>query len=353
MTHETDITGVLKADAGSLLVDVRSPNEFVKGHIPGALHIPVFDDEERAQVGIRYKKAGRSKATDLAMELVRPKQQDLLEQVQKLAKTGKVTLYCWRGGMRSAKFAQFLSENGLEVDLIKGGYKSYRNLIYNSFKLPWKLVVVGGMTGTGKTDILVELKTRKCQVLDMEGLANHKGSTFGALGQANQPSTEQFQNNIWEIWQHFDITKPIFVEDESQAIGTVRIPDRLFDLMRNSPVINLEISLDIRAERLVREYGSFDKKLLKEKIESIRKRLGGQVVKNAIEMLIEDDLHGVALLMLKYYDKAYNYGLSQRSSETVCQLKLQKDDPEENAKLILNHLEKNNIYYEGDQAYTI
>lgn len=353
MTHETDITRVLKADESCFLVDVRSPKEFLKGHIPGALHIPVFDDEERAQVGIRYKNAGRSKATELAMALVRPKQKALLEQMQMLAKSGRVTLYCWRGGMRSAKFAQFLSENGLEVDLVKGGYKSYRNLIYNSFNLPWKLMVVGGMTGTGKTDILGELKKRKCQVLDIEGLANHKGSTFGALGQAKQPSTEQFQNNIWEVWQHFDIAKPIFIEDESQAIGTVRIPDRLFALMRNSPVINLELSLDIRAKRLVREYGGFDKKQLKEKIESIRKRLGGQIVKNAIDMLHGDNLHGVALLMLKYYDKAYSYGLSQRSSEAIDQLKLQKDDPKENAKLILNYLETNNKYYEGDQAYPV
>jgi len=335
------------------LVDVRSPREYNQGHIPGSLNIPVFDDDERAQVGIRYKKAGKIKATELAMELVKPKRDDLLKQMRKLTKIGQVTLHCWRGGLRSSKFANFLSENGIEVNLLKGGYKSYRNLIYNSYSLPWKILIIGGMTGSGKTEILQELKKRECQVLDIEGLANHKGSVFGALGQSKQPSTEQFQNNIWEVWQHFDITNPIFIEDESQAIGTVRIPDRLFGLMRKSPVVKLQLNLDIRAKRLVREYGNFDKRLLAKKIETIRKRLGGQVVNNCIDKLRDDDFYAVALMMLKYYDKAYHFGLSQRCQKTIYYIEMDVDNPEKNALLIMESIKKFNIDYERDQTYSI
>ena len=317
------------------LVDVRSPAEYVQAHIPGAVNIPLFDNEERKQVGIRYKQGGKENAVMLGLEYVGPKMADFAKQARKLAINKQILVHCWRGGMRSASMAWLFETAGLRATTLEGGYKAYRGYIRAQFSKPVKMYVLGGYTGSGKTSILKELEKRGEQFLDIEGIAHHKGSVFGPLGQKEQPSNEQFENNLADVWRKFDFSKPVWVEDESRHLGRCGVPDTLFRQMRNATVIKAIVPKAERIKRLVDEYGSFEKELLAEQIEKIRTRLGGQFANEAIKALDHGDLAYVADLTLRYYDKAYEHGISKRDPETIITLDLEKDDPVENANAIL------------------
>jgi len=318
------------------VIDVRSPKEYAHGHIPAAINLPVFSDDERAVVGTIYKKKGREEAIAKALSITEPKREEMLRQVFDISndKSNKVLVHCWRGGLRSGKFAEFMYDNGIHVKVLKGGYKVYRNAIHDSLRLPWKLIILGGMTGTGKTEILSELKRKGHQVICLESIARHRGSAFGRLGQGDQPTTEQFQNNLWEDWASFDIDKPVILEDESQAIGSVRIPDELFAAMRTCPVINLRMIQSLRAERLVAEYGKFDIADLKKSVVNISRRLGHERSEKAVRDLDEGNLLDVAISTLQYYDKAYTFGLSKRDRHTVETIEVSSGDVKANAQIV-------------------
>jgi len=317
------------------LVDVRSPAEYAKAHIPGAVNIPLFDNEERKQVGIRYKQGGKENAVLLGLEYVGPKMADFVKQAKKLVKKNKkILVHCWRGGMRSGSMAWLFETAGLKVFTLDGGYKAYRGYIRKQFSKPVNMVVLGGYTGSGKTAILQELEKQGEQFLDIEGIAHHKGSVFGPLGQKQQPSNEQFENNLADAWRKFDFSKPVWVEDESRQLGTCGIPDPLFVQMRSAPVIKVIIPKSERIKRLVNEYGDFETELLAEQIEKIRERLGGQFANEAIEALNHNNLEKVADLTLRYYDKAYEFGISKRNPETITIIELEKDNPINNAKAV-------------------
>ena len=222
------------------MVDVRTPAEFELGHIPDALNIPIFTNEERVLVGTKYKRASKDSAVLLGLELVGPKLARFVRQAKKIAPEKVIMLHCWRGGMRSGSMAWLFETAGFTVYLLKGGYKTYRSYNRDQFQEKSELVVLGGMTGSGKTDILHEMQAMGHQVLDLEGVANHKGSVFGALGQANQPTNEHFENELAKIWSGFDANRPIWIEDESNSVGTVRINDVLFGRMRKAEVIRLD-----------------------------------------------------------------------------------------------------------------
>ncbi len=318
------------------LVDVRSPAEYAKAHIPGAVNIPLFDNEERKQVGIRYKQGGKENAVLLGLEYVGPKMAGFVKQAKKLVKKDKrILVHCWRGGMRSGSMAWLFETAGLKVFTLDGGYKAYRGYIRKQFSKNVDMVVLGGYTGSGKTSILQEMEKKGEQFLDIEGIAHHKGSVFGPLGQKQQPSNEQFENDLADAWRKFDFSKPVWVEDESRQLGTCGIPDPLFAQMRKAPVIKVIIPKSERIKRLVNEYGNFEKKLLAEQVEKIRERLGGQFANEAIEALNQNQLDKVADLTLRYYDKAYEFGILKRNPESITKLKLEKDDPIENAKAVL------------------
>jgi len=318
------------------LVDVRSPAEYAKAHIPGAVNIPLFDNEERKQVGIRYKQGGKENAVLLGLEYVGPKMAGFVKQAKKLVKKDKrILVHCWRGGMRSGSMAWLFETAGLKVFTLDGGYKAYRGYIRKQFSKNVNMVVLGGYTGSGKTSILQEMEKKGEQFLDIEGIAHHKGSVFGPLGQKQQPSNEQFENNLADAWRKFDFSKPVWVEDESRQLGTCGIPDPLFAQMRKAPVIKVIIPKSERIKRLVNEYGNFEKKLLAEQVEKIRERLGGQFANEAIEALNQNQLDKVADLTLRYYDKAYEFGILKRNPESITKLELEKDDPIENAKAVL------------------
>lgn len=318
------------------VVDVRSPGEFLKGHIPGAVNIPLFSDDERAHVGTVYKQRSSDEAYEIGYEYVKPKMQWFIDEARKVATNGNVVVHCWRGGMRSKSFAQHLYDNGFqEVFIIKGGYKAYRRLVISAFSMPCKLNILGGYTGSGKTRILQLLMTTGYQVIDLEGIANHKGSVFGSIGQNGQPTSEQFENNLYEKWRSLNFLKPIWLEDESLNIGYVNIPINLFSRMRESPVFFLDIPREERAKLLVEEYAYQDISELGNAIMRISKRLGGLNTQNALKCLAEKDFYQVALITLQYYDKTYLKGLVNRSEELVRIIPAPDTDAKKNAALIL------------------
>lgn len=320
------------------IIDVRSPGEFEKGHIPNAVNIPLFTNDERAHVGIVYKQQSKEKAIELGYKYVTPKLQQYINEALKVAPHQKVIVHCWRGGMRSQSFAQHLSENGFnDVKVISGGYKAYRNYVLDTFDLPANLCILGGYTGSGKTYILKEFQQKGEQVIDLEGLAHHKGSAFGGIEQGEQPTVEQFENNLHEQWLKLDLQKRIWLEDESHCIGGVNIPMPLFTQIRNAPLLFIEIPKEERAKHLVVEYARCNKTKLAESIHRIAKRMGYQNEKMAVELLEQDKFFEVALLSLNYYDKGYIKGLQKRDENKVTTLQLDSVDHAKNANKILKY----------------
>lgn len=301
------------------VVDVRSPAEFEKGHIPGAYNIPLFTNDERAKIGTLYKRKGRKEAILDGLDIVGPKMRFFVEEAQNL-KSEELLLYCWRGGMRSASMAWLFELYGIRTKTLIRGYKAYRKYIRESFDWPHKVLIIGGLTGSGKTEILDALEEQGEQVLNLERIANHKGSAFGALGQAEQPSNEQFENLIAQVWLTFDKEKVIWIEDESHSIGSVWLPDPLFAKMRASKVVQIECKHQDRIQRLVKDYADFPNEKLEHIIQKIGKRLGGQNVKKAIEALKSEDYHIVAEVILAYYDKTYTFGLNTRNENSIVKL---------------------------------
>jgi tRNA 2-selenouridine synthase len=292
---------------------VRAPKEYKQGHIPQAVSMPLFTDEERAIIGTLYKQIGRDTAVEKGLELVGPKLASFVSQAKEFAPDKRIVVHCWRGGMRSGSMAWLLSMAGFRVYLLEGGYKAFRKYFLNILEvgLP-HLKVLGGPTGAGKTDLLLEMQAQGIQVIDLEGLAHHKGSSFGAINQAPQPTTEQFENELFIKLSEFDLSQPIWLEDESKLIGTVHLPNALYKQMQQVPVYVLNISLEERIDRLVADYTHCEKHLLEEALLRIKKRVGPQNVKAAQEALALNDFRTVAEIVLQYYDKAYAYGLEGR-----------------------------------------
>lgn len=323
------------------VIDVRSPGEFAHAHLPGAVNIPLFDNEERALIGIKYKQAGKDAAVLLGLDLIGTKMSGFVRQSRKLNPTGKeVLVHCWRGGMRSGSFAWLLNTAGIKATTLVGGYKAYRSTVLDAFTEPRNLFVLGGKTGSGKTDILKHLAEQGEQIIDLEALAHHKGSSYGAIGQVPQPSTEQFENVLFGVWRKLDSTKRIWLEDESRNVGSCFIPMPLWVQMRAAPVAFVDMPKSVRVERLVREYTGIDRvtdhhKLLVEATERIRKRLGGKVTQDALDALAQNDYATVADLTLDYYDKAYLHGLSQRDEAMVNKLNVVADKPAETARQLI------------------
>jgi tRNA 2-selenouridine synthase len=298
--------------APGVILDVRSPGEYEQGHIPGAVSFPLFTNEERAKVGTCYKQQGRDQAVELGFEIAGPKCADFVKQAKSLAPDRRVRVHCWRGGMRSGAIGWILEMAGLEVSVLAGGYKAFRNWVLWQFQVPRSILILGGMTGMGKTDILAALADRGAQVLNLENLANHRGSSYGNLGLPEQPSTEQFENLIVVQWVNFDPAQPVWIEAESKRIGVCRIPDALFQQMDRSPVIEVTRPRSERLQSLVNLYGLADRQDLIDATERIRKRLGGQRTQAAVKLIQENQLPAACDIILDYYDKTYTYDLHRR-----------------------------------------
>lgn len=228
--------------------------------------------------------------------------------------------------MRSGSFSWLLNTSGIKAHTLKGGYKAYRNFALDYFSGLDNLILLGGETGSGKTSILKELKEVGEQVVDLEALAHHKGSSFGGISGINQPTNEQFQNNLLKEIMQLDISRKIWLEDESHNIGSVRMPDALWFKMRSSPVVRLVISKEARIARLVEDYGNIDKDLLSKGIIRISKKIGGLETSNALQLLEANKLWEVADICLNYYDKAYKTGLRHRNPNLICNLDVKEGE---------------------------
>ncbi|MBP6310938.1 MAG: tRNA 2-selenouridine(34) synthase MnmH [Flavobacteriales bacterium] len=302
----------------SRIIDVRSPAEFSQGHIPGAHNMPLFSNEERAIIGTLYKQKSRDAAMLEGLRIVGPKMAPMVEEARDLAIDGRVAVHCWRGGERSASVAWLMEKAGFaDVVTLTGGYKAFRNHVLRSFENRYDLRILSGYTGTGKTELLGHLKELGQQIVDLEDLANHKGSSYGAIGEDPQPSTEQFENLLWSALQEVDMKRPLWVEDESQMIGTVKIPDPFFAQVRNAFCYFADMPREERAARLVGSYGKYPKAELAAATKRIEKRLGPQHCRTALEALENGDLHSVAMITLTYYDKTYLHGLRKRDASRI------------------------------------
>lgn len=294
------------------LVDVRSEGEFQAGHIQSAINIPLLNNHERVLVGTDYKQKGQLEAIKTGFRLVGPRLLDIITEAEKVTDTKEMLVHCWRGGMRSNNFCQFVGMAGIKTHPLKGGYKAYRQKALESFSKPLKLILLTGCTGSGKSEVLRALNAKGEQVLDLERLANHKGSAFGGLFMPPQPSTEQFQNNLFEEILALDFTKRVWVEDESIAIGKIFLPHDFWKQMAQSPLIQMNVEKEVRVKHLVEEYGQANREEFLTIMGKITTKLGGQHFKEAKEKLSVGDMFSVIDILLAYYDKAYLRSIEKR-----------------------------------------
>jgi tRNA 2-selenouridine synthase len=275
------------------VVDARSPGEYARGHIPGAVNIPLFDDDQRAEVGTVYKKEGNLRAVIRGIDLAAPEMSSKLSYAVSLAVNRSLLVYCWRGGMRSEAMAWLFS------------------------------LILKHMAASGY------------QVTDLEGLASHRGSAFGAMGQPTQPSSEHFANMLFDDIRVNKEEERIWLEDESRNIGTVFMPDCFYEQMQQSTVIALMMSIETRIPRLIEEYASFPIERVADSVMRISKRLGGNRTREALEALGKGDFGTAIRITLDYYDRSYNYGLSKRPEGHVIYVYTGTDDIAVNAAKVL------------------
>lgn len=337
--RKIDIVTFLELSEQFHIVDVRSPSEFSQGHIPGAFNIPLFSDSEREAVGIKYKKEGRIKAILAGLELSGPSMSSKLFRALELSEGRKLLVHCWRGGMRSEAMAWLFSLGDISTEVLEGGYKSYRHHVLRSLSETGKMIILGGFTGSGKTEILNYLSRSGNEVIDLEGLANHRGSAFGSLGQKEQPTSEYFANLLSERWRRIDKSRPVWLEDESRNIGNVFLPEEFYLNMQKSPVIILNMDIATRLPRLIREYALYPGEELEALITKISRRMGGDNARDAIVALRGGNYAKAIEITLNYYDRTYMFGLKRKTGSNIIQIKTDTDNAEINAGKVLEAAE--------------
>jgi len=350
MIQTLDIDNFLQMAETVPVIDVRTPLEFKHAQIPGAYNLPIFSNDERVKVGTTYKQKGREQAILLGFDLTGPKWSGFIKEALKIAPEKKILVHCWRGGMRSGAMAWALNLYGFEVFLLEGGYKRYRNWVLEQFKKTYSILILGGMTGSGKTKTLQQLKKLSHQIIDLEDLAQHQGSSYGSMGRLNQPGQEQFENLLARELNKVDINTPLWLEDESLSIGRCFIPNSVFNQMRQAPVMKISVPFDERVDFLVKEYGVLDKEFLIESTTRIGKRLGPEQTHDAVLAIKENRMDEFIKIVLIYYDKTYANGQGKREKESIHFIECRSTDPAENCKLLLNHIKSNRITNEAIQS---
>jgi len=335
MIRELSVDEFLQQSAANLTLDVRSEGEYNHAHIPHSSNLPLFNNEERSVAGTLYKQHGRNDAIQKGLEIIGPKMAGFTQLVIEQIQNNKVFVHCWRGGMRSSSMAWLLNLMGWDVYVLKGGYKAYRNKVLEHFTLPKKYALLGGFTGSGKTKVLNALHESGEQVIDLEALANHKGSAFGALGEREQPSTEMFENLLHQVLMTMNHNSTIWVEDESKTIGKVYLNNIFLKNIRQAAFFVIEIPFAERVEALVNSYGSFSFEELEAAIHKISKRLGNENSRDAITALTQGDITSAAAITLRYYDKAYQFSLEKRKENTHQRLHFDMFDAHHIAKQLI------------------
>ncbi len=312
--EKTGIEHFLELATTNLVIDARSPGEFKHAHFPGAYNLALFTDEERKIVGTAYKQQGREQAIKIGLDYFGMKMRKMVEEVESIIQkhpSAFILVHCWRGGMRSEAIAWLLDLYGFKIYTLKGGYKKFRQYVLETFALSFKFKLLSGYTGSGKTNLLQQLLWQGKTIINLEHLANHKGSAFGAIDQPSQPSQEMFENML-ALKLSNDIKDDIWIEDESQRIGAVALPSKMWEQMQQSPVYFLEIPFELRLCRIETEYGKLEKEKLTQAIQRIKKRLGGLETKMAIQYIEESNFTEGFRILLKYYDRCYQKSLNNR-----------------------------------------
>lgn len=340
MVETIEIDKFLEMKESITPVDVRSPIEFDHSRVPGSINIPLFSNEERASIGWTYKHKGQEEAIRLGESYAVPKIPSYLEQAELHSENGEVIVLCARGGMRSSRFSDFLSENGFKVFRLNKGYKNYRRHVLGSFQKKLNLTVLAGKTGCGKTEILEKLSEMKEQVIDLEGFASHRGSAFGTIGYGMQPSTEYFENRLFETIGHFKTQKRIWVEDESLNIGKIFLPQEFYDQMKEAPQVLVNMDRESRISRLCEDYGQSGSIPLKAGLEKIRKKLGMENYSKAVAALDSGRMADAVSIVLGYYDKCYDYSMALKNRRTLFRIESGNGDIEAAASAIMDQLDR-------------
>jgi tRNA 2-selenouridine synthase len=339
------ITEFLELGKTYPILDVRSPGEFTYAHIPDAYSFPIFNDEQRKEIGTTYKQVSREEAIKIGLNYFGPNMLSFIEKAEAILmerkqQDKKLLVHCWRGGMRSGAMAWLLSFYGFDVYLLEGGYKAYRHWVLQQLDLPFAFIALGGYTGSGKTEVLNDLSKRGIPVINLEEIASHKGSAFGAMGMNPQPSQEYFENLLARALQPFYTVdsnevfrqeKPIWIENESRRIGHINLTERFYQRMQDATLCVLDIPFEERLRFIAESYGKFDTERLVNAIIRIKKRLGGLHTKNAINFLLEKDVLSCFRILLTYYDKQYLQSM-EKSNRTPHVITTPVIDPHQNAE---------------------
>ncbi len=330
---------------GALLIDVRTPAEFDETTVPGAVNVPIFSNEERVQVGTLFKQQGRKDARKLGVQLVAPKIPLLMEQVEDLRRghSGPVIVFCWRGGMRSLAMTSFMNLAGIPAQQLLGGHKGFRRKVLDYFEQQqWPPVfVLRGLTGVGKTRVLHQLGEMDYPVVDLEGLANHRGSAFGALGLEPQPAQKKFDALLWDRLEQLKDKPYLVTEGESLHIGRVMVPKSFHQAMQVQTSLWLTAPMDVRTQIILEDYPALDqlREQFKKPINALKERLGGKVVSEFLELL---DLGKwdklVRELMVRYYDPLYLHTLPEQKIEIELET---VDSATQKVAAVLDRLTKN------------
>jgi tRNA 2-selenouridine synthase len=342
MHYRLEIKEFLNESKYRTILDVRTPAEFERAHIPGALNLPLFSNEERAEIGTLYKQVSKEEAFKRGLELVSQRLPFYIQRSREIVKGNSVAVHCWRGGKRSQSMAEFLQLADFDVVSLIGGYKAYRNYVLAQMEIiPLKVLVVGGQTGTGKTAILQALRKKGEQVIDLEGLANHKGSAFGWIGEKEQPTVESFENELFEEIRKLDPLRRVWIENESRKIGKVFIPEAFWEKKVKGILFNLNLSRQERVKRLIEDYAVYSKDALELSFKKLKKKLGGKALNDALDALETGQLDLAAEIALHYYDKTYEHGVLNGRFSEMYLLEI-KNDPQETAQKLINLADQNN-----------
>ncbi|MBC8018879.1 MAG: tRNA 2-selenouridine(34) synthase MnmH [Verrucomicrobia bacterium] len=292
------------------IIDVRTPLEFAEDHLPGAINVPLLNNEERVEVGTIHKQVGPQQARQRGLELTCGRFGAMVAEIAAHAAGRPIVVYCWRGGLRSLSMAILLEMSGYQVAQLRGGYKAFRGQVisfFEDFKPAAPLIVLHGMTGTGKTTFINGLNQSSWTSIDLEGLACHRGSAFGEVGLYQTLSQKRFETQLWNAFQRAPVERPIILEGESPRIGRIALPGNLYEVMAASCKIWCVASLETRVKRLAVEYAHEEyREAMAEALERIKKKLGGQRYAELSGLLAAWDIEGLGRGLIEYYyDKLY------------------------------------------------